>query len=158
MPVSICARVCVRALRLSWTGVCILALLVLPLLPPPYTVFIRYTLWNFFFFYILSFIEMTEYFNRDRGESKRARGVCVSVCVSVCLWTFLTARPDRTRGPIFMNFGTRTKMLIRYELPIYFCVFPVPRRLCLCDRFRFSTHRQQHFVFGNVHACLHICV
>ena len=43
--------------------------------------------------------------------------VCVSVCVSVCLSTFLTARPDRTRGPIFMKFGTRTKMLMRYELP-----------------------------------------
>ena len=56
-----------------------------------------------------------------RRESKRARGVCASVClcvcVCVCLWTFLTARPDRTRGPIFMKFGTRTKMLIRYGLP-----------------------------------------
>ena len=43
--------------------------------------------------------------------------VCASVCLSVCLWTFLTARPDRTRGPIFMKFGTRTKMLMRYGLP-----------------------------------------
>ena len=63
---------------------------------------------------------MTEYFNTDRGESKRARGVCVSVCLCVCLcvflWTFLTARPDRRRGAIFMKFGTRTKMLIRYGL------------------------------------------
>ena len=43
--------------------------------------------------------------------------VCVCVCVSVRLWTFLNARPDRTRGPIFIKFGTRTKMLIRYGLP-----------------------------------------
>ena len=63
-------------------------------------------------FYILSFIEMTEYFNTDRGNQNEPEVyVRVSVCVSVCLWTFLTARPDRTRGPIFMKFGTRTKML-----------------------------------------------
>ena len=57
---------------------------------------------------------MTEYFNTDRGNQNEPE---VYVRVSVCLWTFLTARPDRTRGPIFMKFGTRTKMLIRYGLP-----------------------------------------
>ena len=59
---------------------------------------------------------MTEYFNTDRGNQNEPE-VYVCVCVSVCLSTFLTARPDRTRGPIFMKFGTRTKMLIRYKLP-----------------------------------------
>ena len=61
---------------------------------------------------------MTEYFNTDRGNQNEPEVyVRASVRVSVCLWTFLTARPDRTRGPIFMKFGTRTKMLIRYGLP-----------------------------------------
>ena len=77
----------------------------------------EYVLFAFATCYILSFIEMTEYVNTDRGESKRARGVCLSVRVSVCLSTFLTARPDRTRAPIFMKFGGRTKMLMRYGLP-----------------------------------------
>ena len=45
----------------------------------------EYVLFAFATCYILSFIEMTEYFNTDRGESKRARGVCASVRVSVCL-------------------------------------------------------------------------
>ena len=36
---------------------------------------------------------------------------CMCVCLCVCLLTFLTARPDRTRGPIFIKFGTRNKML-----------------------------------------------
>ena len=43
--------------------------------------------------------------------------VCLCVCASVCLLKFLTARPDRTRWPIFMKFGTQTKMLMRYGLP-----------------------------------------
>ena len=61
---------------------------------------------------------MTEYFNTDRGNQNEPEVyVRLSVCLCVCLWTFLTARPDRTRGPIFMKFGTRTKMLIRYGLP-----------------------------------------
>ena len=56
-------------------------------------------------FCILSFIEMSP------------RCMCVSVCLSVCVWTFLNARPDQTRGSIFIKFGTQTKMLIRYGLP-----------------------------------------
>ena len=64
--------------------------------------------------YILSFIEMTEYFNTEGIKTSRR---CMCVCVCVCLWTFLTARPDRTRGRIFMKFGSRTNMLMRYGLP-----------------------------------------
>ena len=64
-------------------------------------------------FYILSFIEITEYIHTDRGNQNEPK---VYVCVSVCLWTFLDARPDRTRGPIFMKFDTLTKRLIRYKL------------------------------------------
>ena len=61
---------------------------------------------------------MTEYFNTDQGNQNEPEVyVRVCVCVCVCLWTFLTARPDRTRRPIFMKFGTQTKMLIRYRLP-----------------------------------------
>ena len=61
---------------------------------------------------------MTEYFNTDRGNQNEPEVyVCLCVCLSVCLSTFLNARPDRTRGPIFMKFGTQTKMLIRYKLP-----------------------------------------
>ena len=75
---------------------------------------ITYSYFSFFLFYILSFIEMTEYFNTDRGNQNEPE-VYVRLCV--CLSTFLTARPDRTCGPIFMKFGTRTKMLMRYRLP-----------------------------------------
>ena len=61
---------------------------------------------------------MTEYFNTDLGNQNEPEVyVRLSVCLSVCLSTFLNARPDRTRGPIFMKFGTRTKMLMRYGLP-----------------------------------------
>ena len=42
--------------------------------------------------------------------------VCLCVCVSVCVCTFLNARLARTRGPILLRFGTRTKMLIGYRL------------------------------------------
>ena len=60
---------------------------------------------------------MSEYFNTDRRNQNEPQVyVCVSVCLSVCVWTFLNARPDRTHGPIFMKFGTRPEMLMRYGL------------------------------------------
>ena len=41
---------------------------------------------SFFSFYLLSFIEMAEYFNTDRGNQNEPEVyVCTSVCLSVCL-------------------------------------------------------------------------
>ena len=60
---------------------------------------------------------MTEYFYTNWGNQNEPKVyVCLCVCLSVCLWTFLNARPYRTRGPIFMKFNRPTKMLMCYEL------------------------------------------
>ena len=58
-------------------------------------------------FYILSFIELKNILTQG-GKTEPI----VYVCVCACVLTFLNARPDRTRGPIFLRYGTQTKMLI----------------------------------------------